>query len=196
MDVLAATDFFTTEVWTLRGLVRYHIHFVIDMATRKVKVTHISCQWCGKVMEQVARQMVDAIDGPLLTKRYLIMDRDPLYTTAVRKVLTDAGINLVRCPPQKPVVNIYAERFVKSIKNECTDKLIFFGEKSLRYAISEYIEHYNSERNHQGISNKLIDPKPGTTTEEHGSDVIDFQELIVKSGRLGGLLNFYQRKAA
>jgi transposase InsO family protein len=153
-DVLCATDFFTTEVWTWKGLVRYHVHFIIEVATRKVRITHISCQWNESIILNVFRGLLDGIDGDLLNKRYLIMDRDPLFTKALRRLLKSCGVNPLRYRPGEPLMNIYAERFVKSIKHECVNRLIFVGEESLRKAINEYATHYNEERNHQGIENK------------------------------------------
>jgi len=84
-----------------------------------------------------------------------------------------------------PMMNAYAESFVKSIKRECTDKIIFFGEDALRNAIKEYMLHYHHERPHQGLDNKVIEPN---------AEVFRNQGRIVKTARLGGLLNDYHRE--
>jgi putative transposase len=179
-DVLCATDFFTTEVWI----------------PRKVRVTHISCQWNESVMLNVFRGLLDGIDGDLLHKRYLIMDRDPLFTKALRRLLKSCGVNPLRYRPGEPLMNIYAERFVKSIKHECVNRLIFVGEASLRKAVREYVCHYNEERNHQGIDNNLINPRPGTVIPVGDPQAVESQEEIVRTGRLGDMLNFYFKKAS
>jgi len=195
LDVLSATDFFTTEVWTWRGLVRYHVHFIIDVATRKVRVTNISCQWTGETMLNVFRGLLDCVDEALLKKRYLIMDRDSLYSEAVRQFLKDAGVKVIRLPHCAPKMNIYAERFVKSIKYECLNHLVLIGENSLHKAVNEYVAHYNHERNHQGIGNQIIE-RLDEAPELLDSQTSINQELIEKTGRLGGMLNYYHRKAA
>jgi transposase InsO family protein len=102
----------------------------------------------------------------------------------------------VRYRPGEPLMNIYAERFVKSIKHECVNRLIFVGEASLQKAVREYVCHYNEERNHQGIDNNLINPRPGTVIPLGDPQAVQSQAEIVRTGRLGDMLNFYQMKVA
>ena len=185
-DVLSATDFFTVEVWQRCHLVRYLVLFVIDLPTRKVEIIGIAPEPDGEWMKQMARNMTDCFDGPLKGKKLLIHDRDPLFTSAFQGILKAAGVTCKKLPPRSPNLNAYAERFVRSIKAECMDKMIFFGEKQLRYAISQYIEHYNAERPHQGIGNTLITPA-------EDSPVVG---KIYCRERLGGTLKHYYRKAA
>ena len=90
-------------------------------------------------------------------------------------------------PPMSPNLNAYAERFVRSIKDECLEKMIFVGQASLRRAIGEYMAHYHEERNHQGLGNRLIRPEPRRATNT---------ALIQRRPRLGGMLNYYYRAAA
>ena len=130
MDVTAVADFFTVEVWTLRGLVRYHVFFVMKLAQRQVRIVHIGC----------------------------------------------------------PQQNGYAESFVATIQRECLDHLILFGEKSLRRAVTEYVEHFHQERNHQGLGNQIPFPSQPRSSLNTG--------LIVKSERLGGLLKYYHCEKA
>ena len=138
-------------------------------------------------MNQVARNLTDYADGFLVGKRYLIHDRDPLYTAHFTMTLAAAGVRCVKLPPKSPNLNAYAERFVRSIKSECLDRMIFFGEKHLRHVVTEYVEHYHAERSHQGIGNQLIE---GTEegTEKTGP--------ILSRSRLGGMLKYYYRTAA
>ena len=138
-------------------------------------------------MKQIGRHLTDPFDGFLSDVRYVILDRDPLYTDAFRNLLTQAGVNAVRLPPRSPNLNAYAERFVRTIKETCLDRMIFFGERSLRKAIREFLEHYHHERNHQGLENRLIDP----LTEVGSAD-----GAVACRERLGGLLRYYYRDAA
>ncbi len=150
-DVLAAADFFTVEVWSLAGLVRYHVFFVIEIATRRVEIGGVVRDPYGKWMEVVGRSLTDGFDGFLLGKRYLIHDRDPLFTQRFREILAFAGIESVKLPPKSPNLNPHAERFVLSIKTECLGRLLLLSEGQLRRAIREYVAHYHLERNHQGV---------------------------------------------
>jgi hypothetical protein len=186
MSVITVADFFTVEVWTLHGLVRYQVFFVMDLAKRTVKIAHIGCEINGQVMDQVARNLTDIEDGFLRGKRFFICDNDSLYTQQFETILNSAGIELINTMPYVPEQNGYAERFVRSIKKECLDNLIFLGARSLRRAVNEYVEHYHHERNHQGLNNMI--PMP------YGAQSKDEKQPIAKSERLGGLLNYYYRE--
>ena len=119
--------------------------------------------------------------------RYLIMDRDPLYTTCFRKMLKDSGTKPVRLPSRSPDLNAFAERFVLSIKTEFLNKIIPLGEKHLRLAIKEYMQHYHGERNHQGLGSRII----------HAEESVGRSGGAIKTrSRLGGLLNYYYRETA
>ena len=161
LGVLVGVDFFTVEAATWLGLVRYHVLFAIDIASRKVEVLGIVVNPGVHWMEQMARNPVDGSDGFLLGKRYLLLDRDPLYTQAFRRIIDQAGVKTVRLPAHSPNLNAFAERFVLSIKSECLERLVPLGERHLRLAIAEYIRHYHLERNHQGLANALIDGGAG-----------------------------------
>lgn len=135
-------------------------------------------------MQQIARNLTDDEDGFLNDSRLLLMDRDTKFSAAFRHTLGLGGVHVLRVPPKTPNLNAYVERFMRSIKEECLDRMIFFGEDSLRNAIREYLEHYHAERNHQGIDNRLIEPR-----EDPPDGVIDCRE------RLGGMLKHYHRMA-
>jgi len=158
-DTLAAADFFTFEVWTIGGLVRYLVLFVIELSTRKVEIAGIAPDPDGKWMKQVARNLTDPFAGFLGKKKYLIHDRDPLFTEAFTQMLNVADVKTVKLPPQSPNLNALAERFVRSIKSECLERMILFGEASLRRAVEQFMHHYHRERNHQGLENRLIQPE-------------------------------------
>jgi transposase InsO family protein len=184
---IAAMDFFTVEVLTWTGLVRYHVLFVIDLATRRVEIAGIVHQPHEAWMKQVARNFTDAVDGFLLRHRHIIMDRDPLYTPGFRHMLRASGVRSVRLPPRSPNLNAYAERFIGSVRRECLARVIPLGESHLRHILHEYVDHYHTERNHQALDNKLIGAA-STDAAESGK--------VVRRKRLGGVLNFYHREAA
>ncbi len=114
-ETLAAADFFTVEVATVRGFTTYYILFFMELSTRRVHVAGITPNPDSAFMLQTARNLTDMVDGFLLGKRYLIIDRDSKYTQAFRGLLTDAGTNIVRLPPRSPNLNAYCERFVLSM---------------------------------------------------------------------------------
>jgi putative transposase len=136
-------------------------------------------------MAQAARRLTDAVDGFLADHRILICDRDGKWTDGFHRIVEGAGVRIVLTPVQAPNANAYAERFVRSIREECLDRLILFGERPLRRALDEFVAHYHGERNHQGLGNALIVPEldssrgPGVRCRE----------------RLGGLLRHYHRAA-
>lgn len=125
--------------------------------------------------------------GLLTGKRYLIHDRDPLFTKEFLCMLKDAGVESIKLPPRSPNLNANAERFVRSIKESWLERLILFGESSLRTAIQNFAVHYHKERNHQGSSKRLIQLE---------SDHLENTGAIHRRERLGGMLNYYYRTAA
>jgi transposase InsO family protein len=184
---IAAMDFFHVEVVMRTGLVRYFVRFIIDLRSRRVEIAGIVRQPDGDWMKQIARNLTDADERFLNGTRCLIHDRDPLFTDAFRELLKSSGVKTVKLPARSPNLNAYAERFVRSIKSECLAKIIPLGERHLRTAVREYTEHYHFERNHQGLNNELIEK----SADKHDVDgVVDCRE------RLGGVLNYYYRRAA
>jgi transposase InsO family protein len=182
--VIAAADFFTTEVWTARGLVTYYTLFVIDIATRRVHISGATANPSSAWMSQAARNLTDCVDGFLKGKRYLIVDRDALFADRFKAILESAEVKIVRTSIQAPNMNAFAERFVRSIKTECLDRMIFVGWESLDRAIREFAIHNHTERPHQGLENALIS----------GGPAIGEGRVTVRD-RLGGLLKYYYRAA-
>ncbi len=184
---IAAADFFTVEVWSCIGLTRYHVFFCMELSSRRVHIAGISECPYGAWMKQIGRNLTDPFDGFLDGIRYIILDRDPLYTDEFRGLLKQTGVKVIRLPARSPNLNAYAERFVRTIKENCLNRMIFFGEKSLRRAINEFVEYYHHERNHQGLSNHQIDPL---------ADVGALNGHVACRERLGGVLRYYYRDAA
>jgi putative transposase len=185
-DGLAAADFFTVEVLTMGGLIRYFVFFVMRLKTRTVEIAGITCQPNETWMKQAARKLTDAHDGFLRGVRSLILDRDPLYTTVFRRMLRDSGVKPLLLPARSPNLNAYAERFVLSAKSECLERIVPLGEKHLRAAVREFVDHYHEERPHQGLGNELIAPQAKVI----GTGTLKCRE------RLGGVLKFYYREVA
>jgi putative transposase len=183
--VIAGADFFTTEVWTWHGLVTYYTVFVIDLASRRVRILGSTPHPEALFMEQIVRTLTMAEPGAVDAPQVLICDRDRKWSGDVRRRLRDAGTRVVLIPERAPNANAYAERFVRSIKEECLDRLIPIGERHFRRAIAEYVEHYHRERNHQGLDNRLVIGMPASDAAGH----------VRRRSRLGGLLNFYERAA-
>jgi transposase InsO family protein len=182
---IAAADFFTTEVWTHPGLVTYYTLFVLDLRTRRVHVAGSTPHPDDAFMVQAARCLTDAVDGFLVGYRALIFDRDRKWTQGFRRIMEGGGVRVVQTPIQAPNANAYAERFVRSIREECLDRLIVFGERRLRQAVEQFVAHYHAERNHQGLGNELIAPQ---------SDQAGGTHLCCRE-RLGGLLRYYHHAA-
>ena len=135
----AATDFFTAVVWTPTGLKTYYVLFLIRLKTRRVHVAGITRNPNDMFMERVAERSLPFLQGI----KQLICDRDTKFSKRFRIVLQHAGIQLVRTPVRAPDANAYAERFVLSVKTECLNRIILFGEAHLRRVLAEYVEHYH-----------------------------------------------------
>jgi transposase InsO family protein len=170
----------------LIGPARYAVLVVMDLKTRHVEVAGVVREAYEEWMFQVLRNLTDAVNGFLLGKTHLIMDRDPIFTAGVRDMLRHAGVKPVRLPRRSPNLNAFIERFIRSIKEECLDRVIPLGEEHLRELIREYIAHYHAERPHQGLGGTFI--QPNNDNAEDGR--------LVRRERLGGLLNYYYREAA
>ena len=118
--------------------------------------------------------------------RILLCDRDPKWSSGVQQWLAVEGVRLVRTPLAAPNCNAYAERFVRSVKEECLDRIVPLGEWHLRKTLQEFAMHYHRERNHQGLANELIDRPPGQRTTGP----------VRRRRRVRGILNYYYRSAA
>ena len=140
-DVIAGANFFTAEVWTRRGLVTHYVLFVVHHTTRAVHIAGVTPNPDGDFMAQVARNLTDAEDGFLKDIRYLILDLDTKFTAQFKSILEEAGVNIVLICYQAPNMNAIAERWVLSVKSECINRMILFGEQSLRRALREYGAH-------------------------------------------------------
>jgi len=187
LALLAGTDFFTAEVLTLRGLVTYYVLFFIHLESRRVDIAGITIHPDEPWMKQIARNVTMEGCGALRDCRYLLHDRDTKYTQSFRAIIVSGQVEPLVLPARSPNLNAYAERWVRSVKEECLSKVILFGECSLRRALSEYVEHFHAERNHQGKGNVLLFPRDTDVCRE---GPVQCRE------RLGGLLRYYHQEAA
>jgi putative transposase len=188
MSVLAGIDFFTVEVLTWRGLATYYVLFFLHLETRRITLAGITQHPTEEWMLQMARNAVDEVDGALLPIRYVLHDRDSKFCRSFQTMLQSGGVQPILLPPRSPNLDAYAERWVRSIRQECLSKLVLFGEASLRRTLTEFLRHYHFERNHQGKENLLLFPAP-LSPPTHPS------LAVTCHSRLGGLLKFYQRAA-
>jgi putative transposase len=188
MDVLVAMDFFTAEVWTTVGLVTYYVLFFIHLGSRKVHIAGMTPHPDQCWMTQIARNVTMGDWGCLQPGHYLIHDRDGKYCPAFQHTIDAAGVRRVTLPPRSPNLNAYAERWIRSIKEEALSRLILFGERALWHALTEYVTHFHEERPHQGKGNVVLMPSPHHRAE--GQSPIRCRE------RLGGLLKYYSQEVA
>jgi transposase InsO family protein len=185
--LLAGSDFFTAEVLTLRGLVTYYVLFFIHLESRRVDIVGVTVRPNEPWMKQIARNVTMEGCGVLRDCRYLLHDRDTKYTASFRAIIASGDVEPLVLPVRSPNLNAHAERWVRSVKEECLSKIILFGERSLRRALNEYLEHYHAERNHQGKGNVLLFPR-GANIRRDGP--------VQCRQRLGGLLRYYHQEAA
>ncbi len=185
-DSIAAADFTTVEVWTRSGLVTFYVLVVMHLKTRRIEIAgatpHPNSEW----MQQVGRNLTDCVDGFFRSSTHVILDRDTKHLP-LRQILKSSDIEAVVLPPKSPNLNAHLERFMRSLKSECLNRMIFFGEASLRRAWREFGEHFHHERNQQGLANRSIDA---------GDEVGRKDGELSCPPRLGGLLRYYYRDAA
>jgi len=188
LDLLAGTDFFTAEVLTPRGLVTYYVLFFIHLESRRVAIAGITLHPDEAWMKQMGRNATMTDGGRALgTCRDLRHDRDTKLTPSFRAILASSKVDPLAPPAQSPNLNAYAERWVRSVKEECLSRLVLFGERSLRRALGEYVDHYHAERNHQGKGHILLFPR---ARDRQRMGPVRCRE------RWGGLLRYYNREAA
>src|SRR5580698_4574308 len=150
MNVLVGCDFFMVEVLTWRGLVTYYVLFFLHLESRRVSVAGITRHPDQEWMEQIARSATQETWGYLEGCLYVLHDRDTKFCPSFRSVLVAGGVKTMALPARSPNLNAFAERWVRSAKEECLSKLILFGEGPLSRTLAEFSAHYHGERNHQG----------------------------------------------
>jgi hypothetical protein len=189
LEVPAAVDFFTAEVWTASGLTTFYVLPCMRVASRQVCIVGITISPDQRWMGQMARNISFADTGFLNGCHYLLHDRDSKFCNAFIGILEAVGIKAAKLPARSPNLNANLERWHRSVKEKCLSKMILFGETSLRKVLSNYVLHFHRERNHQGKGNVILFPRPEDRIGESTGN-------IQTRHRLGGLLKFYYRDAA
>ena len=193
LKTLWACDFFTKTVWTLRGPVEYYVLFFIHIATRRVHISGMTPNPDAIWMTQQARNMSMYFEEQAKYKpTHIIRDRDTKFTANFCSILEADGIEFRPIPARSPNMSPHAERWVQSVKRECLDHFMVFGEKHLRYLLREYLAYYHGPRPHQGLGNVPLAMSSGVPEPVEAMPVGD----LVCHERLGGLLKHYERKAA
>ncbi|MCP4788373.1 MAG: transposase [Fuerstiella sp.] len=186
-DSIFATDFTTVEVWTRNGLITFYLLAVMHLKTRRVHIAGITPSPNATWIRQACRNLTDCEDGFLKEASHLILDRDTSLIPMRGFMEQHTETEVVLLPTKTPNMNAYMERWFRSLKSECLDRMIFFGQKSLKNAVREYVEHCHRERNHPGLGNELIEPN---------GDAGSVAGKIECRERLGGMLKYYHRRAA
>jgi transposase InsO family protein len=187
-DALVGTDFFTWDVLTPFGLITHYVLFFIRHKTREIHLAGITTNPDMRWMSQIAKNLTMPEWGFLQKGMIVLHDRGTQFCPAFKRILQNEGVQTLMLPFQSPNLNAYAERWVRSVKEECLSRLIIIGEPMLRHALKEYLAHFHSERVHQGLQ-AIPFPAPESS---RGSP----KGRILRRQRLGGLLNFYYREAA
>ena len=187
MNVLAGCDFFTVEVLSWRGLVTYYVLFFLHLESRRVHIAGITRHPDQEWMEQIGRSATQETFGYLHPCRYVLHDRDTKFCASFRSVLA-SGVKSIQLPAKSPNLKAFAERWVRSVKQECLSRVILFGEGPLSRVLTEYNRHDHGERNHQGKGNRLLLPDVSQERSLHGRSIECRQ-------RLGGLLKYYVNAA-
>jgi transposase len=189
-ETLYACDFFAVETLGFFGTVRYMVLFVMEVKSRAVQVAGIRIAPNGAWMLQVARNLLDPVEGFLRNATHLIHDRDPVFTKAWTALMRSGGVKCVPIPAQSPNCSPHAERFVRTIRSECLEHFVIFGERHLRHLVGTFVDHYLTGRYHQGLGGQLI-----TADRSRRNDNARLGPIRCHS-RLGGVLNYYRREAA
>ncbi|MBV9449120.1 MAG: DDE-type integrase/transposase/recombinase [Streptosporangiaceae bacterium] len=186
---LLATDFFHVDC--ALTLQRLYVAFVIETGTRRVHLLGITAHPTAAWVTQLARNLAADLEEAGHRFTHLIRDRDAKFTAAFDAVFSSIGISVLPTAPQAPRMNAHSERFVRTARTECTDRMLIAGERHLRAVLSEYVAHYNAGRSHQGHGMSLRAP-------DDDPDVLPFPvrtDQIQRLPRLAGLINEYQQPA-
>ena len=184
---IIACDLFTVETVRMKTL---HVLFFIDLHTRRVLIGGVmdgatNVKWCT----QIARNLSETRESRSTPLRFLVHDRDHRFGGPFDEVFKAEGVEIIRTPWRAPRANAYAERFARTVRTECLDRIFILSERHLESVFKTYLKHYNQERPHRGLDLRIPEGGPPVTIAEATGS-------IVRRDRLGGLIHEYHRKAA
>ena len=180
--VVLATDFFTVDSAPLR---RYYVLFVVEVHSRVVHLLGVTANPDGPWATQVARNFVADLGEHGQHFQFLIRDRDTKFTASFDAVLASAGIKVLRTPVQTPVANAFAERWVRTAREDCLDQLLVVSRRQLESVLCRYVRHYNQARPHRSLH--LAVPAPSAQRKHVGA--------VRRRDVLGGVIHEYERAA-
>jgi putative transposase len=181
---MLACDFFTVDTVFLR---RIYVLFFIEIGSRRIHLAGVTANPTGMWVAQQAWNLLMDLGEHADRLRFLIRDRDRKFTAGFDEVFTSTGIRIIKTPPRASQANCYAERWVGTVRAECTDRMLIFGERHLRVVLTEYTRQYNRHRPHRSLQQRPPEPR---------SNVINIQQAqITRRKILGGLINEYSQVA-
>jgi putative transposase len=190
-ETLYQCDFFSKRVWTKYGLRQCFVLVFLHLGSRKVIVSNCTFTPNATWMKEQAKKFVEHVNAGGQEVTHLLRDRDGIYRAGFDKVIREAGITVKKNSVRAPNLQAHIERFIQSLQQEALDHFIVFGEKHFNYLISEYVEHYHTERPHQAMGNVPLTGEWPELKDDPPDDV-----SVACRTRLGGLLRHYERRAA
>ena len=188
-ETILATDFF--HVGCAVTFQRLYVAFVVEAKTRRVHLLGVTAHPTAAWATQLARELISGLEDSRHRFSHLVRDRDSRFTDAFDAVFTSTGIQIMKIAPQAPRMNAFAERWVRSVRAECTDRMLIAGERHLRTILDAYVKHYNTGRSHQGDGLNLRAPD-----DDHNVIALPVQaNRLRRHSVLGGLINEYKQAA-